>query len=131
MRKEFVLKSFEDLLKSKRLLEFSINAYVPYEPQKTYEIEELEKYDAMSFRFEKFVETAMSFFTSLELYLFGEKSETLRNRLLRLQRSGYIQDMELWLSARLLRNKIAHSYLPEELSELFESVVKTYKKAHS
>ncbi len=100
MQKESILRSFEDLLKSKRLLDASIKGYTPYEPYKSYEPEELEKYDALSFRFEKFVETALSFFVSLELYLFGEKSDTLRGRLLRLQRAGYVQDVELWPSAR-------------------------------
>ncbi|MEJ5338697.1 MAG: hypothetical protein ACK42C_07975 [Aquificaceae bacterium] len=84
MQKGFVQKSFEDVLKSKRLLEASIKGYTPYDPKREYEPEELERYDAMSFRFEKFVETVLSFFTTLELYLFGKKSDTLRNRLLRL-----------------------------------------------
>jgi len=128
MQKEFLLKSFEDLLKAKRLLEFSVKGYMPYDPNKSYEPEELESYDAMSFRFEKFVETALSFFVSLELYLHGEKSATLRDRLLKLQRAGYLQDVELWISARLLRSKIARAYIPEELAEIFENVVSFSKR---
>ncbi len=38
MQKEFLLKSFEDLLKAKRLLEFSVKGYVPYDPNKSYEL---------------------------------------------------------------------------------------------
>ncbi len=128
MQKEFLLKSFEDLLKSKRLLEASLGKYMPYDATRDYEPEELEKYDALSFRFEKLVETALSFFTSLELHLFGEKSDTLRGRLLRLQRAGYVQDVELWLSAKLLRNKIAHAYTPEELAHILESLVAISKR---
>ncbi len=52
----------------------------------------------------------------------------MRDRLLKLQRAGYLQDVELWISARLLRNKIAHAYIPEELAEIFENVVSFSKR---
>jgi len=52
----------------------------------------------------------------------------LRDRLLKLQRAGYLQDVELWISARLLRNKIARAYIPEELAEIFENVVSFSKR---
>ncbi len=52
----------------------------------------------------------------------------MRDRLLKLQRAGYLQDVELWISARLLRNKIARAYIPEELAEIFENVVSFSKR---
>ena len=52
----------------------------------------------------------------------------MRDRLLKLQRAGYLQDVELWISARLLRSKIAHAYIPEELAEIFENVVSFSKR---
>ncbi len=124
MQRELLWKSFEDLKKAQKLLESSLKTYKPYEPSKEYGPEELEQYDALSFRFSKFVELCLNFFTLLEMYLFGEKSETLRDRLLRLERGGYIKDHELWIKARLLRNKLIHPYLPEELAELLDFVVK-------
>lgn len=47
--------------------------------------------------------------------MFGEQSDTLRTWLLRLQKTSYVDDIDFWISARILKNKIAHAYLPEEL----------------
>lgn len=57
-----------------------------------------------------------------------ETSDTLRGRLLRLEKGRFISDVELYLKARILRNKIVHTYLPEELEELYEELVNTGKK---
>jgi len=125
MQRSSILKSFEDLEKAISLLKRSLDSYLPYDPTRNYSPEELEKYDALSFRFEKAVELTLSFFKSLEIYLFGEASDTLRNRLLRLQRAGFVDEPEFWFFSRLLRNKIAHAYLPEELEEIYTQIVET------
>lgn len=124
MQKEFVLRSFRDLKKATLLLKSSIESYKPYDPSKEYSPKEMEFYDSLSFRFEKAVELALTFFKSLEIYLFGDQSDTLRTRLLRLQKSGYVDNIDFWISARILRNKIAHAYLPEELKDIYDNVVK-------
>ncbi len=128
MQKELVLKSFRDLERAVFLLKSSLDAYKPYDPSKEYSPEEMEYYDSLSFRFEKAVELALSVFKSLEIYLFGEQSDTLRTRLLRLQKAGYVDDVDFWISARILRNKIAHAYLPEELKDIYDNIVKLGKK---
>ena len=128
MQKELVLKSFSDLERAVFLLKSSLDAYKPYDPSKEYSPEEMEYYDSLSFRFEKAVELALSFFKSLEIYLFGEQSDTLRTRLLRLQKAGYVDDVDFWISARILRNKIAHAYLPEELKDIYDNIVKLGKE---
>lgn len=128
MQKELLLKTFEDLIKTERLLRYSLYDYEPYEVSKDYSSEELTKYDAFSFRFAKFVEMALRFMVALEIYLFGEKSDTLRNRLLRLERAGYISDGELWLMARALRNEIIHAYMPEELARLYTNMEELSKR---
>lgn len=71
--------------------------YVPYVKEKDYRPEELTKFDAFSFRFVKFVEVALRFFATFEIYLYGEKSESLRNRLLKLDGAGFISEGEIWL----------------------------------
>ncbi len=128
MQKELVLKSFRDLEKAVFLLKSSLDAYKPYDPSKEYSPEEMEYYDSLSFRFEKAVELALSFFKSLEIYLFGEQSDTLRTRLLRMQKAGYVDSVDFWISARILRNKIAHAYLSEELKDIYDNIVKLGKK---
>jgi len=124
VQKELIRKSFNDLERSVYLLRSSLESYKPFDPEKKYSPKEMEYYDSLSFRFEKAVELFLSFFKTLEIYLFGEQSDTLRNRLLRLQRAGYLDSIDFWMSARILRNKIAHAYLPEELKDIYENIVK-------
>ncbi len=124
MQKDYVLRSFEDLKRAVALLKSSLESYKPYDPAKEYSPSEMEYYDSLSFRFEKAVELTLSFFKTLEIYLFGEQSDTLRTRLLRLQKAGYVGDVDFWISARVLRNKIAHTYLPNELKDIYDSVVR-------
>ena len=124
MQREYILRSFEDLKRAVVLLKSSLESYKPYDPTKEYSPNEMEYYDSLSFRFEKAVELTLSFFKTLEIYLFGEQSDTLRTRLLRLQKAGYVGDVDFWISARVLRNKIAHTYLPNELKDIYDSVVR-------
>ena len=128
MQKELVLRSFRDLGRAVFLLKSSLDAYKPYDPSKEYSPEEMEYYDSLSFRFEKAVELALSVFKSLEIYLFGEQSDTLRTRLLRLQRANYVDSVDFWISARILRNKIPHAYLPGELKDIYDDIVKLGKE---
>jgi len=124
VQEELIRKSFNDLERSVYLLRSSLESYKPFDPEKKYSPKEMEYYDSLSFRFEKAVELFLSFFKTLEIYLFGEQSDTLRNRLLRLQKAGYLDSLDFWMSARIPRNKIAHAYLPEELREIYQDIVR-------
>lgn len=86
------------------------------------DLKELTKFDAFSFRFVKFVEMALRFFATLEIYLYGEKSESLRKRLLVLERAGFISEGEIGLRARALRKEIVYAYLPDELERLYANM---------
>jgi len=61
MQKNLILKIFEDLEKSISLLKPSLDSYLPYDPTQNYSAQELKKYDALSFRFEKAVELTLFF----------------------------------------------------------------------
>ncbi len=110
------------------LLKSSLDAYEPYDPSKEYSPKEMEYYDSLSFRFEKAVELALSVFKGLEIYLFGEQSDTLRTRLLRFQKANYVDSVDFWISARILGNKIPHAYPPEELKDIYDDIVKLGKE---
>ena len=127
MQKDLMLKNFEDLKKAVSLLSGSVNRYVPYEPQKEYSQEELDYYDSLSFRFEKTIEVILNFFKGLELFLYSKQSDTLRDRLLAMQKIEVIDGIDFWIEARLLRNKISHPYLPEQLQEMYQEIVKKAK----
>ena len=123
MQKSLILKEFEDVKKAINLLKASIKKFVPYDLKKIYTPEDLEYYDSLSFRFEKCVELALNFFKGLEIFLYSKISNTLRDRLLIMQKLDLIDNIDFWMEARLLRNKIAHSYLPEQLKDIYEKII--------
>lgn len=124
MQKNLILQEFEDLKRAIILLKASIKKFKPYQTKKVYTPAELEYYDSLSFRFEKSVELTLSFFKGLELFAYAKTSDTLRDRLLIMQRLNIVDDIDFWIEARLLRNKIAHIYIPEELEDIYNEIFK-------
>ena len=122
MQKDLISNLFNDVEKMKSLLKASIKKYIPYNTEHIYTPDELEYYDSLSFRFEKCVEITINFFRSLEIFISAKQSETLRDRLLEMQKINIIEDIDFWMEARLLRNKIAHAYLPEELENIYQEI---------
>ena len=122
MDKELIFKRLSDLNKSTVLLQASVNKYEPYDIDHIYTADELEYYDSLSYRFEKCVELTLNFFRTLELFFESKQSDTLRDRLLEMQKLEIIDDIDFWMEARLLRNKIAHAYLPEEIRDIYKEI---------
>ncbi|MEW5766358.1 MAG: nucleotidyltransferase substrate binding protein [bacterium] len=127
MQKELIFQEFEDLKKAVILLEASIKKYKPYKIHKIYTPEELEYYDSLSFRFEKSIELTLSFLKGLEMFTHARISDTLRDRLLNMQKIEIIDDVDFWFEARILRNKIAHAYITEELKDLYNEIYERSK----
>lgn len=123
-----ILHEFEDLKKALNLLKASTQKFLTYNTGKTYTPGELEYYDSLSFRFEKSVELTLNFFKGLEIFLESRSSDTLRDRLLEMQKLELIEDIEFWMEARLLRNKLAHAYLPEQLKDIYEEIIRKSEK---
>jgi len=40
----------------------------------------------------------------------------------------FINDVEIWVKMRLLRNKIAHAYIPEEREKIYKDIIKHSKE---
>ncbi len=122
MQKELILKEFEDVKGAARLLQASIDKFQSYNPNHSYTPEEMEYYDSLSFRFEKVVEIVLNFYKGLEIFLYSKSSETLRNLLLVIQKLNLIDEIEFWMEARILKNKIVHTYASEKLKDLYEEI---------
>lgn len=127
MQRDLISQELRELEKSIILLKASIEKFKPYKTRKIYTPDELEYYDSLSFRFEKSVEMMLSFFKGLELFAYAKISDTLRDRLLNMQKINIIDDINFWLEARILRNKIAHTYISAELKDLYNEVVEKSK----
>lgn len=123
MRSNLILNEFENLKKGVNLLKASIERFSPYDSEKRYTPDELEYYDSLSFRFEKSIELILNFFKGLEIFTNSKSSDTLRDRLLMMQKINLTDDIEFWMEARLLRNKRAYAYLPEQLKDTYDEIV--------
>lgn len=127
MQKDLILQEFEDLKRAVTLLQASMKKFKPYKVRKIYTPDELEYYDSLSFRFEKSVELMLNFFKGLEIFVYAKTSDTLRDRLLLMQKIHIIDSIDFWFEARILRNKITHTYITEQLRDLYNEVCKKSK----
>ncbi len=94
-----------------------------HEPKETYKPDDLEYYDSLAFRFGKSIELFLNFFKGLEIYLVSKSSDTLRDQLHFIQKIGIIDSIDFWMESRILRNKITHAYLPEQLKDIYEEIM--------
>ncbi|EDP74416.1 hypothetical protein [Hydrogenivirga sp. 128-5-R1-1] len=122
MQKNLICQAYKDLENSLKLLEYSLSKYEPFDPTVVYNFEDLEYYDSLSFRFEKAVEAIFYFFKTLEIYLYGESSDTYRKMLQRMEKLNLIKNLEIYMEIKILRNKVVHAYLPEKLEEIYSNV---------
>jgi hypothetical protein len=127
VQNDLISREFNDLKKAVYLLKASLRKFKSYRVNKIYSPVELEYYDSLAFRFEKSVELFLHFFKGLESYYSGKISDTLRDRLLFMQKLKMIDSIDFWIEARLLRNKVAHDYLPEQLKDIYQEIHKKSK----
>ncbi len=123
MPSPLTLNAYNDWKSSCHLLSESLSHYKPYDCKVKYTEQQLEFYDSLSFRFTKAIETAFYFFRALELELTGSSSQYLRDQLLKMEKLEIVDNIDQWMGARKLRNKITHSYDPDELEKIYASLV--------
>ncbi|MFZ8846366.1 MAG: hypothetical protein ACO2O6_04125 [Candidatus Hydrothermia bacterium] len=134
MPKELLLKNYENLKKTILLFETALKDVVQILNKENFSEQDLKSFDVFSFRFQKLVEMFLYFLRSLEIYLYGQSSDTLRDRLLRMEKLGIISDIETWFKIRILRNKIVHTYeenfidLIKEVLNVSNQIFEDYKK---
>jgi hypothetical protein len=93
------------------LVQASLNKLAPYEETRHYSADESEPYDALSDRFIRAVEVSLKFFRSYERLQFAEESDTLRDRLNRMEKLKVITSVERWFNMRDVRNRIVFDVL--------------------
>ncbi len=98
-----------------------------FDEEKAYTADELEPYDALVGRFERAVEIALNkFFRAVELFEGEPVSDTVRDRLNRMEKLSLIGDVELWMRMRDVRNRISHDYLPEQVKQIYDDILKEF-----
>lgn len=120
---ELLLASRTKLLASLGIFFASVEAYVPFDPARSYTPKELEPYDALSDRFLRSFESCVRYFRTVERVREVAPSESFRDLLNRMEKYGTITSVRAWLELRDTRNRIAHEYLPEEQAKLYAAMV--------
>lgn len=123
MPNPLTLHAYHDWEASCELLNDSLSRYIPYSAKKKYTSQELEFYDSLSFRYTKAIETAFYFFRAFEVELTGVGSQFQRDQLLKMEKVGIVKTVDEWMDAKQLRNKITHTYDPDELEIIFVQVI--------
>lgn len=110
------------------LVEASLSDIKPYDVEKFYTPKDREPYDALSSRFSRAVEVSIKFFRGYEKLMYGENSETLRDLLHRMEKLHFIDSVVQWIDMRDVRNRIVHDYLPEDIKEIYDSIMDPFGK---
>ena len=116
-------RDLEKMLDTVALVQASLGKLTPYEATRNYSSDESEPYDALSDRFIRAVEISLKFFRSYERLQFAEESDTLRDRLNRMEKLWMISSVERWFSMREVRNRIVHDYLPNEIKQMYDDMM--------
>jgi hypothetical protein len=95
----------------------------PFDPEKNYTAQELESFDALTSRFLRCYEVSIQYFRTIDSIKSIEKSETFRDLTHQMQKFGLINEPEIWAQMRIIRNKITHDYLPEQLGYMYAQIV--------
>lgn len=133
MKQEVRLKAEEllDLLKRELLfledaagiLEKSYEVCRKISVKKTYPLEELDRFEALTSRFVRlsdlFTQKILRTIDELDL----ETPGTVRDRIHRAEKKEIIPSADTFVEVRLLRNEVAHEYLQKDLQRMFYQVL--------
>lgn len=120
---EIILQAFrQKTLDAIFLVEASLKRTGVFEADKKYTPVEREPYDALCDRFVRAVEISIKFLKSYEIKMFGESSETLRDLMLRMEKTDMISSLDIWFRMREVRNRIVHDYLLEEIQAMYHDI---------
>lgn len=118
-----ILKQFgKKVIDAVFLVEASLGRVGNFDPNKDHTPEEREPYDALCDRFIRAVEVSIKFLKTYEINMYGEKSETLRDLMSRMEKTEMISSLDIWFRMRDVRNRIVHDYLPEEIQALYNDI---------
>lgn len=90
----------------------------------SYPIEELDHLEALTSRFARLSDILTQKLLRLIDQLDLETNGTIRDRLNRAEKKGLISSADIFGKIRLLRNDIAHEYMPEAIHAIYEQVMK-------
>lgn len=105
------------------VLDYSFNKCRRIGIKESYGPEELESFESFTGRFARLSDILIQKLFRLVDELDLDSSGTVRDRINRAEKKGLIASSDLFVEIRMVRNDIAHEYLPEVIQELFGKVL--------
>ncbi|CAK0767838.1 conserved hypothetical protein [Gammaproteobacteria bacterium] len=97
-----------------------------YDINKIHTIDEIEPYDALCDRFIRAVEVCIKYFRTYEYIFFVVQSDSLRDVLNIMEKTGLITNTPIWLDMRDIRNRIVHDYSPEQIKSMYDRIMNDF-----
>jgi len=111
------------LKEAREVLSYSYNKCHAIGINESYESEELESFEAFTSRFARLSDILIQKIFRLVDELDLETQGTVRDRINRAEKKELIVSSDVFIEIRIIRNDIAHEYLPEAIHEIFERVL--------
>ena len=105
------------------VLQYSFNKCSKIGIKGSYEPEELESFESFTGRFARLSDILIQKLFRLVDELDLESQGTVRDRINRAEKKELVVSADLFVEIRMVRNEIAHEYLPEAIHEIFGKVL--------
>ena len=105
------------------VLEYSFNKCSRIGLKQNYQPEELESFESFTGRFARLSDILIQKIFRLIDEIDLETQGTVRDRINRAEKKGLIKSSDTFVEIRMVRNDIAHEYLPEAIQEIFVKVL--------
>ena len=116
-------KELQILSDAKEVLVYSFTKCSKIGIKATYEPEELESFESLTGRFARLSDILIQKIFRLVDQLDLDFEGTVRDRINRAEKKELIASSDVFVQIRMLRNDIAHEYLPEAIQEIFIKVL--------
>jgi len=118
-----LLNELQLLKDAKEVLLYSYNKCNAIGIKESYEPEELESFESFTGRFARLSDILIQKMLRLVDELDLDTQGTVRDRINRAEKKGLIASSDVFVEIRIIRNEIAHEYLPEAIHDIFEKVL--------
>ncbi len=118
-----LLKELKVLDDARDILVYSFNKCSAIGIKENYEPEELESFESYTGRFARLSDILIQKIFRLVDELDLDSPGTIRDRINRAEKKELIASSDIFVEIRIVRNDIAHEYLPEAIRDIFGKVL--------
>ncbi|TWJ19308.1 hypothetical protein [Geobacter argillaceus] len=118
-----LVKELKLLDDAREVLLYSFNKCSAIGMKEVYEPEELESFESFTGRFARLSDIVIQKIFRVIDELDLDAQGTIRDRINRAEKKGLIVSSDVFVEIRMVRNDIAHEYLPEAIHDIFRKVL--------